>query len=175
MGPEPALMLNPYVSMTMAGLVPFGAAYVELFFIMTSLWMDQYYYVFGFTLVVYIILLVTSSEITALLVYYQLVSENHRWWWLALLTSGSVSFYIFGYSVIWFQTLEPSKLIFTYILYFGYMLLLSFTVFLVTGSVGALTSLWFVKKMFGSVKVVEVPQPHLQPQALENFGKTFHF
>mmetsp|Transcript_2873 Transcript_2873/g.3441 ORF Transcript_2873/g.3441 Transcript_2873/m.3441 type:complete len:655 (-) Transcript_2873:298-2262(-) len=152
--PKPSnILMNPTFGITMAGLVPFGAAYVELFFIMTSLWMDQYYYVFGFTLVVYIILLVTSSEITALLVYYQLVSENHRWWWLALLTSGSVSFYIFGYSVVWFQTLEPSKLLFTYILYFGYMFLLSFTVFLVTGSVGALTSLWFVKKMFGSIKV----------------------
>eukprot|EP00559_Dactyliosolen_fragilissimus_P006543 CAMPEP_0184863236 /NCGR_PEP_ID=MMETSP0580-20130426/9936_1 /TAXON_ID=1118495 /ORGANISM="Dactyliosolen fragilissimus" /LENGTH=468 /DNA_ID=CAMNT_0027361441 /DNA_START=344 /DNA_END=1747 /DNA_ORIENTATION=+ len=36
--PEPDLMLNPNLSMTMAGLIPFAAAYVELFFIMTSLW-----------------------------------------------------------------------------------------------------------------------------------------
>ena len=145
--------LNPKVGMLLAGVVPFGAAYVELFFIMTSLWMDHYYYVFGFTLVVYLILLITSAEITTLITYYQLVAENHRWWWLALITSGSVSFYVFGYCIIWFHTLDPSKLLFTYMLYFGYMFLLCFTVFVVTGSVGALTTLWFVKKMFGSIKV----------------------
>lgn len=151
--PPGNFFLTPKFGMVVAGVVPFGAAYVELFFIMTSLWMDQYYYVFGFTLVVYIILLVTSAEITALVTYYQLVSENHRWWWLAMMTSGSVSFYIFGYSVIWFHTLDPSKVLFTYMLYFGYMFLLCFTVFITTGAVGSLTTLWFVKKMFSSIKV----------------------
>jgi transmembrane 9 superfamily protein 2/4 len=151
--PPENFLMDPRVAMCMAGVVPFGAAYVELFFIMTSLWMDQYYYVFGFTLVVYMIILITSAEVTTLIIYYQLVGENHRWWWSALLTSGSVSLYIFGYSVIWFHTLDPSKLLFTYILYFGYMFLFCFTVFIVTGSVGALTALWFVRKMFSSIKV----------------------
>lgn len=151
--PPSSIWLNPKTGMLLAGVIPFGAAYVEVFFIMTSLWMDQYYYVFGFTLVVYMILLITSAEITTLLIYYQLVAENHRWWWTALNTSGSVALYIFGYSCVWFQALEPSKLLFTYILYFGYMFLLSFTVFCVTGAFGALTTLWFVKKMFGSIKV----------------------
>jgi transmembrane 9 superfamily protein 2/4 len=152
--PAPQIMLmNPRICICLAGVIPFGAAYVELFFIMTSLWMDQYYYVFGFTLAVYFILLVTSAEVTTLIVYYQLVGENHRWWWLAMFSSGSVSMYIFLYSIVWFQSLDPSKLWFTYILYFGYMLLFCFTVFIVTSTVGVLSSLWFVRKMFGSIKV----------------------
>ncbi len=151
--PPSNLVMNPKFCILIAGIVPFGAAYVELFFIMTSLWMDQYYYVFGFTLVVYMILLITSAEITTLITYYQLVAENHRWWWMALMSSGSVAFYVFGYSVIWFHTLDPSKLWFTYLLYFGYMFLLCFTVFITTGSIGSLTTLWFVKMMFGSIKV----------------------
>ncbi len=165
--PPSNIFKNPTFGIIIAGLLPLRAAYVELFFIMTSLWMDQFYIVHGFILIVYIILLVTSSEITVLLVYYQLVSENHRWWWLALLTSGSIAFYIFGYSVIWFQSLQPSKLLFTYILYFGYMFLLSFAVFLVTGAVGALTSLWFVRKMFGSIKVDENHNNQGKPQRLD--------
>jgi len=151
--PEPDLMLNPNLSMTMAGLVPFAAAYVELFFIMTSLWMDQFYYVFGFTLIVYLILLVTSSEVTLLLLYYQLCSENHRWWWFSLLSSGCVGMYMFGYSFVWFRSLEASKIIITYLLYFGYMFLLCFAMSLVTGSIGALTSLWFVRRVFSTIKV----------------------
>ena len=43
-------LLNPMIGMTLTGIVPFAAAYVEFFFIMTSLWMDQFYYGFGFTL-----------------------------------------------------------------------------------------------------------------------------
>ena len=41
--PPPQPLLHPMVGMIAAGIVPFAAAYVELFFIMTSLWMDQFY------------------------------------------------------------------------------------------------------------------------------------
>jgi len=151
--PTPPITLHPLIGMTLTGIIPFAAAYVELFFIMTSLWMNQFYYVFGFTLIVYIILLVTCAEVTLLCVYYQLCAENHQWWWYSFFCSGSVAFYMFGYSIIWFGSLEASKMLMTYLLYFGYMFLLSFAMFLVTGAVGALTSLWFIKTIFGTIKV----------------------
>jgi transmembrane 9 superfamily protein 2/4 len=151
--PEPPFILNPKLHMVTTGIVPFAAAYVELFFIMTSMWMDQFYYVFGFTLIVFLILLITCAEVTVLLVYYQLCAENHRWWWFAFITSGSTAFYTFVYSFFWFRTLEASRMLLTYLLYFGYMFLVSFAIFLVTGTMGALTSLWFVRKIFCTIKV----------------------
>jgi transmembrane 9 superfamily protein 2/4 len=36
---------------------------VELFFIYSSLWLNQYYYVFGFLLLTWVILLATSAEV----------------------------------------------------------------------------------------------------------------
>ena len=57
--------------MVLGGILPFGACFVELFFILSSMWMDQYYYVFGFTLLVFVILLVTCAEVTVVLVYFQ--------------------------------------------------------------------------------------------------------
>jgi len=111
--PQPSPLLNPKIGMFCAGMVPFAAAYVELFFIMTSLWMDQYYYVFGFTLIVFLILLVTCSEVTILLCYYQLCAENHRWWWYSFVCSGSTAFYLFAYSCVWFKQLEASKMLIT--------------------------------------------------------------
>jgi transmembrane 9 superfamily member 2/4 len=147
--PPPSRRLShPVVGMTLAGVVPFAAAYVELFFIMTSLWMNLFYYVFGFTLLVYIILIVTCAELTVILVFYQLRAENHRWWWYAFLTSGSVAFYVFLFSIFWFEHLDVSGMVATYLLYFGYMFLMSLAVFLAFGCVGALTSLWFVRKIF---------------------------
>jgi transmembrane 9 superfamily protein 2/4 len=139
--------------MITTGIVPFAAAYVELFFIMTSMWMDQFYYVFGFTLIVFIVLLITCAEVTVLLVYYQLCAENHEWWWFSFITSGSTAFYTFVYSIFWFRSLEASRMLMTYMLYFGYMFLVSFAIFLVTGSVGAMTSLWFIRKIFSTIKV----------------------
>lgn len=151
--PEPQLIMHPMVGALVAGVVPFAAAYVELFFIMTSLWMDQYYYVFGFTLIVFFILMVTCAEVTLLLVYNQLCIENHRWWWFSFFAPGSTALYTFIYSIFWFKALEASKMIMTYLLYFGYMGLICSAMFLVTGTVGALSSLWFVKTIFGTIKV----------------------
>jgi len=151
--PPPQPLLHPMVGMLSTGIVPFAAAYVELFFIMTSLWMDQFYYVFGFTLIVYMILMITCAEVTVLLVYYQLCAENHRWWWYSFFTSGSTALYMFVYSCFWFRGLEASRMLMTYLLYFGYMFLISFAMLLVTGMVGALSSLWLIRKIFGSIKV----------------------
>ncbi|MGK3759746.1 MAG: transmembrane 9 superfamily protein 2/4, partial [Bacillariaceae sp.] len=151
--PPPQPLLHPLVGTMVAGVVPFAAAYVELFFIMTSLWMDQYYYVFGFTLIVFLILVITCAEVTLLLVYNQLCAENHRWWWFSFFAPGSTALYTFIYSMFWFRSLEASKMLMTYLLYFGYMGLICSAMLLVTGTVGTLTSLWFVRKIFGTIKV----------------------
>lgn len=67
--------LNPLLTVLLGGVLPFGGCFVELFFIMSSIWMDQYYYVFGFLLLVYVILAITCAEITIVLCYFQLCSE----------------------------------------------------------------------------------------------------
>jgi len=151
--PETAPFLNPKLGALIAGVVPFAAAYVELFFIMTSLWMDQYYYVFGFTMLVFILLIITCAEVTLLLVYTQLCAENHRWWWFSFFAPGSTALYTFLYSIVWFKSLEASKMLMTYMLYFGYMGLICSALFLVAGTIGALSSLWFIRTIFGTIKV----------------------
>ena len=39
--------LHPIVSMLLGGIVPFGAIFIELYFILSSIWMHKFYYVFG--------------------------------------------------------------------------------------------------------------------------------
>jgi len=134
------------------GILPFGACFVELFFILSSLWMDQYYYVFGFLLLVFVILVITCAEITMVLIYFQLCSEDYRWWWRSFLTSGATALYVFLYSAFYFSKLE-SNLAITYILYFSYMSMLCLGMFLLTGVIGYLSALWFTKKIYASIKV----------------------
>lgn len=136
----------------LGGVLPFGACFVELFFIMSSLWMDQYYFVFGFLLVVYTILIITCAEITVVLNYFQLCSEDYRWWWRSLLTSGSTSLYVFLYSIAYFSRLEGTLFV-TYLLYFGYMSIFSATIFLITGTIGFFACLYFNFQIYASIKV----------------------
>jgi transmembrane 9 superfamily protein 2/4 len=150
--PDQPWYLGTAFTVVIGGILPFGACFVELFFILSSMWMDQYYYVFGFLLLVFAILCVTCAEITMVLVYFQLCSEDYHWWWRSFLTSGSTALYVFMYSTFYFSKLEANLAI-TYFLYFGYMSIICFGLFLMTGLVGYASSLWFTKKIYGSIKV----------------------
>ena len=150
--PEQPWYLGTAFTVVIGGILPFGACFVELFFILNSIWMDQYYYVFGFTLIVALILCVTCAEITMVLVYFQLCSEDYNWWWRSFLTSGSTAFYVFLYSAFYFSKLEANLTI-TYFIYFGYMTIICFGMFLITGLVGYSAALWFTKKIYSSIKV----------------------
>jgi len=159
--PTQAWYLNPSLSCIIGGILPFGACFVELFFIMSSIWMDQYYYVFGFLLLVYVILLVTCAEIAIVLCYFQLCAEDYRWWWRSFLTSGSTAIYVFLYSIAYFSRLEGNMVV-TYMLYFGYMGVISLGVFLVTGTFGFLSCLFFNYSIYASIKV-RPSRPHRTP------------
>jgi transmembrane 9 superfamily protein 2/4 len=150
--PEQPFYLNPVVTTLLGGVLPFGACFVELFFVMSSIWMDQYYYLFGFLLLVYVILAVTCAEMTAVLCYFQLCSEDYHWWWRSVCAPGSTALYVFLYSVLYFSRLESNMPV-TYMLYFGYMFLICMGMFLVTGTIGFFSCLYFNYQIYASIKV----------------------
>ncbi len=45
------------------GILPFGAVFVELFFIVSSIWQHKFYYMFGFLLLVFLIFCITCAEV----------------------------------------------------------------------------------------------------------------
>jgi len=148
---QPWFMGIPF-TLAIGGILPFGACFVELYFILGSMWMDQYYYVFGFLFLVFVILIITCAEITVLFCYFQLCGENYHWWWRSFSTAGSTAMYVFMYSVVYFKQLEANSFA-TYMLYFGYMGLTSLGLFLMTGFIGVLSCLWFNKTIFASIKI----------------------
>merc|ERR1719401_475802 len=102
--PEQPMFVQPVFSSLFGGILPFGAVFTELFFIMSSLWQHQFYYLFGFLALVLIILLVTCAEISIALTYFQLTSEDYRWLWRSFLSSASSAFYVFLYSILYFSS-----------------------------------------------------------------------
>ncbi|KAK9130499.1 hypothetical protein Sjap_010986 [Stephania japonica] len=137
-----------------AGTLPFGTLFIELFFIMSSIWMGRVYYVFGFLLIVLVLLVVVCAEVSLVLTYMHLCVEDWKWWWKSFFASGSVVIYIFLYSVNYliFDLKSLSGPV-SAMLYLGYSLFMVLAIMFATGTVGFLSSFWFVHYLFSSVKL----------------------
>lgn len=140
------------VSILIGGILPFGAIFIELFFILSSIWLHQFYYLFPFLGVVFLILIVTCAEITIVMTYFQLCGEDYRWWWRSFLTSGASAFYVFLYSAIYFFTRLNITSWASALLFFGYTFILSFLFFVMTGTVGFISCYWFISKIYSVIK-----------------------
>jgi len=151
--PDQVWYMSPLFSVLMGGVLPFGAVFIELFFILTSIWLHQFYYIFGFLAIVFVILILTCAEITVVMCYFQLCSEDYHWWWRAYLTSGASAFYMFSYSIFYFFTKLSINKFASILLYFGYTLIMTFGFFVLTGAIGFYACFFFVRKIYSSIHI----------------------
>ena len=129
--------MRPIPSMLLVGVLPFGAIFVELYFIMNSLWTGKIYYMFGFLFVCYGLMIMTCASVTVLMIYFLLCAENYHWQWRAFFTAGASAMYVFAYAMLyWARTLSFSSWT-SGVLYLGYSLLLSVMFFVLTGKASA--------------------------------------
>jgi len=150
--PQPWYM-TPVFSILVGGILPFGAVFIELFFILSSIWLHQYYYVFGFLLLVLLILLITCAEITIVMCYFQLCGEDYHWAWRSFLTAGCSGLYLFAYSIVYMLTKMNMTRGVSILLYLGYMLIASYAFALLTGCIGFFACFIFVRIIYAAVKV----------------------
>jgi transmembrane 9 superfamily protein 2/4 len=151
--PDSIPFSTPVLSAMLGGILPFGSVCIELAFIMSALWLHQIYYVMGFLLAVGVVLTATCAQVSIVMTYLQLCAEDHRWWWKSFWNCASGGVYVFLYS-IWFlasrlQIVGALPLI----IYVTYMSMISVFFGIFCGSAGFLSSLWFTKRIYGSVKV----------------------
>ncbi|MGH0150275.1 UNVERIFIED_CONTAM: hypothetical protein FKN15_055513 [Acipenser sinensis] len=133
--PEQSFFTKPLPGIVMGGILPFGCIFIQLFFILNSIWSHQMYYMFGFLFLVFLILLITCSEATILLCYFHLCAEDYHWWWRSFLTSGFTAVYLFVYAVHYFFSKLQITGAASTILYFGYTMIMVLIFFLFTGKI----------------------------------------
>ena len=123
--PDQSVYTQPIPGIIMGGVLPFGCIFIQLFFVLNSIWSSQIYYMYGFLFLVFIILIITCSETTILLCYFHLCAEvrftkspnrfvtmrlrcmpsqDYHWWWRSFLTSGFTAFYLAVYCIHYFIT-----------------------------------------------------------------------
>lgn len=144
--------LKTFPASLMAGVFPFATIAVELYFIYTSLWFHQFFYMFGFLLLSVILLTLTTTLTTLINIYHSLCLENWKWQWKSFIIGGfGCALYVFVHSIL-FAGFKFRGFT-TIVLYVGYSLLISFLCCLITGAVGFLSSMFFVRKIYASIKV----------------------
>jgi transmembrane 9 superfamily protein 2/4 len=131
--PPSTTYMRPIPSMLLVGILPFGAIFVELYFIMSSIWFSKVYYMFGFLFLCYGLMIMTCAAVTVLMVYFLLCSENYHWHWRAFMTAGASAGYVFANALIYWVTKLRLGGLAGSVLYIGYSALISFLFFILTG------------------------------------------
>ncbi len=137
----------------LAGLLSFGSIFIELYYVLTSLWNYKFYHVYGFLLGVYAILTIVVGMTSIIVVYFCLNAENYLWQWTAFGSGASTSGYVFLYGIYYFlfKTQMHGFLQTSY--YFGYMTLIAINLGLLCGTLGHAAASRFVRAIFQNVKV----------------------
>ncbi|VDM42616.1 unnamed protein product [Toxocara canis] len=179
--PDQPWYLHTIPCMLLAGILPFGAVFIELFFIFSAIWENQFYYLFGFLFIVCVILFVSCAQISIVVAYFLLCAENYHWWWKSFTISGGSAVYVMGYATFYYFTkLWPLSDCFRFLffsgnekcecvivhrfqlniigfiptlLYFSYSFLMALTFWLLTGTIGFYAAYSFVCRIYGAVKI----------------------
>lgn len=100
-------------------------------------------------------LIIATIESTLCVCFFCLNQEDYHWWWPSLLTSGIHGVQVFLYSIHFYKyRLQPileDNL--STLLYFGYMIMISLSVFFMTGAIGFYVCLWFVNMLYSGSKL----------------------
>ncbi|PIL36112.1 transporter [Ganoderma sinense ZZ0214-1] len=150
--PQPKY-LRPWSATILAGILPFGAAFIELYFVLSSLFASRAYYAFGFLALTAAVVALTTATVTILFTYFILCAEDYRWHWRAFLTGGGSAFWLLAYGIVYWALRLSLDSLTSAVLYFGYLLLLCLFDFLITGTIGFLATYWAVRRLYSAIRV----------------------
>jgi hypothetical protein len=136
-----------------AGFLPFTAIYVELFYVFISLWGNIMYTPFPILSLVFVILIMVTASITIAMTYLQISQEDYNWWWRSILCGGSTSLFIFIYSFFFFYYESNMHGFMQISFYFGYTIITCYAFFLMLSTVGFLSSMTFIRRIYQEIKV----------------------
>lgn len=151
--PPPPRYLRPIPSVLATGILPFGAAFIEGYFLFSSIFAARAYYAFGFLALTSGVVALTTATVTILFVYFLLCAEDYRWHWRSFVAGGGSAIWLLIYGTYyWLSRLSLDSMA-SVILYFGYLIILATLNFIVTGTIGFLAATWAVRRLYAAVRI----------------------
>lgn len=146
---QPGYLRAPGVHLV-AGVLPFMVVCIELRVILNSIYLDEFYHFFGFLVAVFTILAITCAEVSVVVVFVKLSNCDYGWWWNSWLASASSGCYVLLYSILYLLTSPgaDAKNVISNFLFLAYSTLGSLCFSLLTGTIGFLSSLAFVRRIY---------------------------
>ena len=136
----------------LTGFPPFFAVFVELFYIMDSMWKQDFYALSKYLLISIIILIIISSQIGILFTYLNLCKGDYRWWWKSFITSASPGIYIIIFSFFYMLKLKFTTMT-SILIYLNFMFLFSIIISLICGASGLYLTFIFLNNIYSKIKL----------------------
>lgn len=145
--------LQTWPAAILGGLLPFAAAFLEIFFVLNSLFGTKIYYAFGFLALTFLVTALTTAAVSVLLCYLSLSNEDYRWHWRAFAVGGGSAAWIFAYGMVfWGYALHLPGLA-NKVLYLGYLALICLVDFLLFGSIGYGACYLYVRHIYAAIRI----------------------
>ncbi|GAA5853338.1 hypothetical protein JCM9279_003364 [Rhodotorula babjevae] len=145
--------LRPVPSALLAGVLPFGAGFIEISQIARSVFGAKTYYAFGFLCLASALVGLTAALTTVLFAYFHLCAEDYRWHWRSFLAGAGSSVYIFLYGLLYWASKLHLPGFANKVLYLGYLALVSGLSALVTGAIGFAATFGFLRVIYTRIRV----------------------
>lgn len=151
--PRTEWWLRPIPSALLAGLLPFGAGFIEVYFVLQSLFGSKAYYAFGFLALTSCLVAMTTALTCVLFAYLQLCAEDWRWQWRSFVNGAASGGYIAAYGLVYWASRLHLSGIANKVLFLGYLLFISGMSAIVTGTIGFGATWAFVRVIYSRVRV----------------------
>ncbi|SNX84730.1 related to endosomal protein EMP70 precursor [Melanopsichium pennsylvanicum] len=145
--------LRPFPSALIAGMLIFASAFLEILFILNSMFGTKIYYAFGFLALAFIITATTAATVTILFAYFHLCAEDYRWQWRAFMTGGSGAIWFVAYGLFFWATRLELPGLANKMLFLGYLSILSLLFFTLFGAIGFLATYAALRKIYSAIRV----------------------
>jgi len=143
---------TPVMTMV-AGIVPFGCLFIEMYFILSAVWShNKIYYVYGFMFAILVLLCLVIICVSITCTYILLNAEDYRWQWQSYISCAATALYVFLYTIHYFYNSTQMSGFLQTVYYFGTSFNFCIGLALFCGSLGFIGSSKFVFLIYSNIK-----------------------
>ena len=134
------------------GFIAFGTIFIELNYVMGSLWKHQIYFLATFLWISLILFVFICGEISIIVIFWNFYYGDYNWWWKSFIIGSSPVIYFVLFSIYYFINLHLRG-ISAIVVYFGIMGLISTMSLFICGGTSVLITFIFVKFIYSKIKI----------------------